>query len=141
MIIFTDGGKFPATKEMIGFPQVTKILSKFSLRTKIKVNISTKLYRFPPIRQDSWTGRKSCESKGGVVSPDDFFGLKLLFKIFCCKGGNSNWNFKMIQFSDKGEVPSFSFNIYNKICRLDEDLESDNNHKNWEQIFLEIHKF
>ena len=69
MIIFTDGGKFPATKEMIGFPQVTKILSKFSLRTKIKVNISTKLYRFPPIRQDSWTGRKSCESKGGVVSP------------------------------------------------------------------------
>ena len=69
MIIFTDGGKFPATKEMIGFPQVTKILSKFSLRTKIKVNISTKLYRFPPIRQDSLTGRKSCESKGGVVSP------------------------------------------------------------------------
>ena len=72
MIIFTDGGKFPATKEMIGFPQVTKILSKFSLRTKIKVNISTKLYRFPPIRQDSWTGRKSCESKGGVVSPPEF---------------------------------------------------------------------
>ena len=72
MIIFTDGGKFPATKEMIGFPQVTKILSKFSLRTKIKVNISTKLYRFPPIRQDSLTGRKSCESKGGVVSPVGF---------------------------------------------------------------------
>ena len=70
MIIFTDGGKFPATKEMIGFPQVTKILSKFSLRTKIKVNISTKLYRFPPIRQDSLTGRKSCEFKGGVVSPN-----------------------------------------------------------------------
>ena len=69
MIIFTDGGKFPTTKEMIGFPQVTKILSKFSLRTKIKVNISTELYRFPPIRQDSLTGRKSCESKGGVVSP------------------------------------------------------------------------
>ena len=73
MIIFTDGGKFPATKEMIGFPQMTKILSKFSLRTKIKVNISTKLYRFPPIRQDSWTGRKSCESKGGVVSPVGYF--------------------------------------------------------------------
>ena len=33
------------------------------------MNISTKLYRFPPIRQDSLTGRKSCESKGGVVSP------------------------------------------------------------------------